>query len=64
MKLYLMIMFWSSILVLAILIIKDYQNNVNPFIEPLTALVYLIIIFWIIFFSIMYFTKYKKIKMD
>ena len=56
MKLYLMIMFWSSILVLAILIIKDYQNNVNPFTEPLTALVYLIIIFWIIFFSIMYFT--------
>lgn len=64
MKIYLVIMFWGSILALCIRAINDYQNNVNPFNEPLTALVYLIIIFWIIIFSVVYYKKYKKIKMD
>ncbi|GLC90157.1 hypothetical protein LYSBPC_32840 [Lysinibacillus piscis] len=57
MKLYLILMSLGSILVLAIRVVTDYQNNSNPFHEPLLALNYVILIFWIIFFPIMYFKK-------
>ena len=57
-------MLWGAIFVLTARIIKDYQNNVNPFKEPLTALVYLIIIFWIVISLIMYLKKYNDIKVD
>lgn len=60
MQVYLIVMFWGALLVLAVRIFTDYNNDVNPFNEPLSLLNYLIVIFWIIIFAVTYFKKFIK----
>lgn len=50
MKIYLITIFLGSIVVLATRIIN----------EPLATLLYFIIIFWMMMFSVVYFKKYKR----
>ncbi|MFJ7982517.1 hypothetical protein ACIQ1D_19890 [Lysinibacillus xylanilyticus] len=60
MKVYLIVMFWGALLVLAVRIFTDYNSDVNPFNEPLSLLYYLVVIFWIIIFAAIFFKKFIK----